>query len=202
MKFLTYSNSFSVTTTRNAEDFVGEAMVLLWEKLRNEKAYNLRRQGDTIKFSGGIFRSVWTSWNLLNGITNGYIEFTRDGRKIWVQYNINFTELFVISLFFTTVIFFMTDRSLLIRVSLFLLYNTLFFGVNAGLSLLQYNRFMKASIATVLENDPPVISREQQTWITDESKCDACGHEIFSTDKTCPDCGITLQVIQKNNLET
>ncbi|WP_369411858.1 zinc ribbon domain-containing protein [Chryseolinea lacunae] len=51
---------------------------------------------------------------------------------------------------------------------------------------------MRSTLADIQEHEPPTVSKEQQAWISDAARCDACGHAIEPRDKICPDCGIRL----------
>ena len=66
------------------------------------------------------------------------------------------------------------------------------FGIPVGITIYRYNRFIKRIISKQVEEDTSQLSIEQEQWISDPTKCDACGHHIEQTDMFCPDCGITL----------
>ena len=185
-----YRKSISFTSTRDIELVNRELLEITKAKLEKLKPSSLKQNGNILIYTGGILRFVW-NWNLLNPISEGLIQIESQKNKLIVKYEIQFVEIFVISIFTAILACFIVDN---IFAKLIVPLASIFwiFGMPVGITIYRYNRFIKRIISKQVEEDTPQLSIEQEQWISDPTKCDACGHHIEQTDMFCPDCGITL----------
>jgi hypothetical protein len=186
-----YRNSISFSSPRDIQDVKLEFQELIKAKLEKLKPASLQQTEDGLIYTGGIFRFVW-NWNLLYPISKGHILVETCENKLIVKYEIQFLELFAISIITAVAACFVVDN-IFAKIVVAIVSVIWLFGVNAGITIFRYNRFIKGTISKILENDPPQISKEQEQWISNIAKCDACGYNIKRTDKICPDCGISLK---------
>ncbi len=193
MNLMRYRNSVAINSNRDIEVVKLEFLGLIKSNLERLEPTELKQKGDTLVYSAGIFRlvSVYWTWNLLTHISEGQIQVRKNGDTLCVNYEIQFTGLFVISLLKSLASLVIVE-DFLFKFIVSLLVIIWLYGGNAGLTILRYKRFIKRTISEVLEDDAPQISKLQEEWISDSTKCDACGYMINHNDKVCPDCGISL----------
>jgi uncharacterized OB-fold protein len=66
--------------------------------------------------------------------------------------------------------------------------------LNVSICILRYKHFIKKTITEYLEKDIPSLTKEQEEWIADDSKCDACGAHLKPSDKYCQKCGLLVRI--------
>lgn len=191
-KITTYQNSISFCTTKDPQIVKYEIFERFQMKLENLKASSIKSDEDSISYKVDLIRFVH-NWNLLNPISDGDIRIETYENKINVKYQIKFTDLFVISClmaFASILIPVILIAKIIIPLVIFLI----FYGLNVLICILRYQHFIKKTISKVLEKDIPLISIEQEEWIADNSKCDACGASLNPTDKYCQSCGLLVRI--------
>jgi hypothetical protein len=186
-----YSNSLSLTTDSH-DDLVQDALTVFEEKLKNFKPRTIKKVHNRLFYTAGVMRLVFNS-NLLYGISEGEINIEKKEQTLIVHYVIRFYELLALSVIPAVGALVIMD-SILEKVIGISLVITVSYGANVLITILRYKRFIKTTVTAWLNEKKPVtIGEEQQEWITNLNKCDACGHVISDTDINCPDCGLSLR---------
>jgi hypothetical protein len=189
---VTYSNCISFTSNRDIGIVMAETQELFAKKIDKLGSTKLGQEGNTAHFSSGMFRFVW-SRTFFVALAEGTIKLTQNDKSVSVKYELNLAKFMLVSLFLTSPAFFIWNGTILEKIVLFFVLNLWYAGGNAAIEIFRFNRFVKGSVAEILEREPPAVSKKQEEWIADNFKCDACGYSVKSDDETCPDCGIKLR---------
>jgi hypothetical protein len=188
---LEYSNSISFTSHSNDDD-VKEAVQVLTKRIKSSSPRTIKQAQSKIFYTAGVMRLVLNA-NLLYGITEGEIEVEKNDRTLVVHYVIRFYESFALSVIPAIGALVLIDTILGKIAGVFFVLGVIY-GGNVLISILRYKRFIKNTIKDwLLEKKPVEISEEQKDWMSDQSKCDACGHPVSLNDTECPDCGLSLR---------
>lgn len=130
---------------------------------------------------------------MCDNVSEGEIRIERKGQILIVHYIIKFYELAALSVIPAIGAFVITD-SIWEKLIGVLFVVCIFYGANVLITILRYRRFVKNTVQDWLsEKKPMLISEDQQEWIKNTNKCDACGCAIADIDVECPDCGLRLR---------
>jgi hypothetical protein len=94
-KILPFSISRSIEIKEFFMESDTDALYMLIESLKRQKARNIQHSGHNITFRGGIFRFV-SSWNQLGAISSGSLTLKKTESSLIVNYKIKFTEMLII----------------------------------------------------------------------------------------------------------
>ncbi len=192
MNITKYQNSVSFTTIDDPQIVKYELFEVFISKLEERKASSIKQEEDYILYKVNFFRFV-SNWNLLNTISDGYIQFEITDHQIEVNYQIRFNDIFFISCFmaFASILAgYDIVAKIIIPILIFLIY----YGLNVSICILRYKHFIKKTITEYLEKDISSLTKEQEEWIADDTKCDGCGATLKPSDKYCQNCGLLVRI--------
>ena len=128
-----------------------DALHMLIESLKKQKARNIQHYGNNITFRGGIFRFV-SSWNQLVAISSGSLTLKRTESSISVNYKITFTEMLIIVTamvigFLGPPVWNASNTGVVESIIILLCAWFWLFGGNVAIAYFRFPRFLKSSLA-------------------------------------------------------
>jgi hypothetical protein len=144
---LTYSAIKEIKTVALHTDFT----ILFYKKMDKilETAYihHIVKKDYELTFKGIIFRFIWNGFNRFNGITKGKVKVEEIKGKLFINYKLYFTEIFILCSFFSIIPFLGFFETQLFRILALIIIWSIYIGNN----ILAANRI--ESLFEIIENE-------------------------------------------------